>query len=183
MAQLFVGQVHGVTGLEGDDAFPATLGDLVTDFHGGAEGIREFGLEVAEIQDFNRAGDSEAALAVEGGYPGVFHVFGAIDLLGHGLHLGIADLFDSLHIHHGQHRVAIDIGVTQGNAFGTFDGIHIFQQAHHRDREERTIREGHFLGGAHGVGDIHKAFQWAEIATTHHHGIASSLGANDHGRQ
>ena len=58
VAEFFVRTVHRVAGLEGDHFLPAALGDFVADLDRGAEGIREFGLEIAEAQDLDRAGDN-----------------------------------------------------------------------------------------------------------------------------
>ena len=54
MAQLFVGAVHRVAGLEGHHALPATLGDLAANCHCGAEGIGEVLLKIGVIEHFDR---------------------------------------------------------------------------------------------------------------------------------
>ena len=53
-AQLFVGAVHGVSGLEGDYALPTPLGNLASDRHRGAERVGEVLLKVGVVEHFDR---------------------------------------------------------------------------------------------------------------------------------
>ena len=98
-------------------------------------------------------------------------VGGAIDLLGHELHLFGCELLDRLDVLNGEDRVALHVGVTQGDSLGSPDGVGILQQVDDRDREEETDGGPHVFGAAHGVGDIHEAGERSEVATPHHHGV------------
>ena len=70
--------------------------------------------------------------------------------------LFITDLFDGMHVHHRQYRIAFHIGIAQGDAARILDVIHVFQQAEHRHREEGAIRQRHLLSSTHGIFKVHK---------------------------
>ena len=183
VTQLLVGEVHGVAGLEGDDALPTALGDLVADLHGGAEGVREIVLEVGEMQDLDGARDREPTLAVERLDARMLRVGGAVDLLGHQRHLRVAHLLDRLDIHHGEYRIALDIGVAQGDPLGPGDPVGALEQAENRHREEAPVGGPHPLGHGDGVGDIHEAGQRTKIPAAQHHGIGGRLRTDNDRRQ
>ncbi len=181
VAKLLVRQVHGIAGLKGHHALPATLGDLVSDLDRGAEGIGEIVLEIREMQYLDRAGDGKAALAMEGRDPRMLGILGAIDLLGHQGHLGVGNLLDGRDIHDRQHRVPLDVWITQRDPSGVADGRNAFQQTEDRHGEEKAVGRAHGFGDADGVRHIHESIERAEITAAHHDGISGRLGT-DHDR-
>ena len=183
VTEFLVRQMHRVAGLEGHNLFPPTLGDFVADLDSGAESVGEIGDEVRKVQYLDWTRHADPALRVERSDARMLRVAGTVDLLGHHLHLLIGDFFNGLHLHNRQYRIALDIGVTQRNALGVPDRFRAFDQAHHRDREERAIAQGHLFRGAHRVSDIHETRQGAEITGAHHHGIAGRLRTDQQGRQ
>jgi len=173
--------MHRIASLKGDNLFPAALGDLVADLDCGTEGVRKVGNEVRKVQYLNRTRDSHAPLRVEGSHTRMVRISRAVDLIGHHAHLFIGNRLDRLDVHHGQHRIALDVGIAQCDTLRVTDSIGAFQQAHHRHREEGTVTEGQFLCCAHGISDIHEALQGVEVTGAHHYGIAGGL-RTDHNR-
>ncbi len=64
-AQLFVGEMHGIAGLECDHLVPFAIFYFFANLHRGAEGVGEFPTEIAEIQHLDRPGDTVIAQVTE----------------------------------------------------------------------------------------------------------------------
>ncbi len=141
-AQFFVGAVHRVTGLESDHIIPATLHELVADGHRGAEGIGEVVSKVGVVQHLDIAGNDKVACGQEIGHTRVLLVVGGKNLLGHGFQFGVRRFFDGGYIHHRNHRLAVHIGIAQGDALGAFNGADILQHIDDRHGPEQAIGGG-----------------------------------------
>ena len=108
---------------------------------------------------------------------------GAEDLLGHQLHLLVADFIDGLYVLDGQDRVALHVRVAQGDALGALDGVHVVRQVQHRRGPEQAIDGVHGLGHAQGIGQVHIAGQRIEVACPQHDRIGGGRRAErQHGQ-
>jgi len=183
VAQLFVRQVHRVARLKCDHALPAALLDFVANLHRGPESIGKVGFEVTEIEHLDRTADGVASMPVEGRDAWMFAVVGAVDLFGHQRHLFIVDGFDSGDLLNRDHRVTLDIRVTQRDARGAFDLANRFHQVQHRYREKLAVAGMHVLGDAKRIGEVHVTLQWREVPATEHYRVGRGGGTDLHRRQ
>ena len=180
VAQLFVGQVHRVAGLEGDHAFPAALLDFVSDLHRGAEGVGEIGLEIAEVKYLYRSADGIAAVAVEGRDARVLVIERAINLLRHQCHLVVADGFDVVDLLDCNNRIAVDVRIAQRDARRAFDLRNRFHQVQDRHREEAAVGQVHVIGARKRIGHVHVTLQRGEVTPAEHHRVGGRGGADFH---
>ena len=174
-AQFLVRPVHRVAGLESHDLLPAVLRYLVADFHRGAEGIREVGLEIREVQHLDRAGQQGIAQLAESGHTGVLGIKRAENLLRHEIVLLLADRLHGVDVHDRQHRVPLDIGVAQGDPAAGLDAG-VVGPVDNGHGEEQAIDGVHLLGNTEGIGQVHVAGQGVEIPASEHHRIGRRGG-------
>jgi hypothetical protein len=83
---------------------------------------------------------------------------GAEHCSGDVLHLLVAHLLDGLHIHHREHRIALHIGIAQGDAEP--GGSTSWSSVRLRSARARTGRlRAQIVGDGQGVGEAHVAAQ------------------------
>ncbi len=144
-AELFVGAVHGVPGLEGHYALPAALINLFANRHGGTECLGKVLFEVGVIQHFDRTRDHGAALRGKGGHTGMFGIIGAEDLGEDGGNVAIAQGLDGLDGHDRQQWVAFAVWVSQRQTLTRLDGAALCE-VDHRHRPKEAVGRGHVFG-------------------------------------
>ena len=182
-AKFFVRAVHGVAGLEGHHLVPTALGKLRADLGGGAEGVREITLEIAEIQHLDRPGDQLAAQRLEGRHAGVVLVAGAEDLGDDQRHVLLAQRLDALHGLHGDDGMPVHIGVAQGDALGAANSAAVGGEIEHRHRPEQAVGGLQLAGHGQRVGAVHVAGQRIEITAAQHHRVSGCGGVQQQRRQ
>ena len=111
VAQLFVGAVHGVAGLEGHDPIPTALGDLGAQLNSGAEGLGKVAGEIREVEHLDRPNDEGVARGLESSDSGMGVVVRAKDLGNNGGALRIRKRFDRGHFLYGEDGIAVHIGI------------------------------------------------------------------------
>ena len=155
LAQFLMCPVHGITGLEGNDFFPAVGGDPGADLHGCPEGVREILLEVTVVQYLQRACHEVVSRRHERGHAGMVRVQSAEDFFRDPGQLLIRKRIYRGHVLYGKHRRTGNVGVAQCYTPGGADprGVGTHVQARHRP--EQAVNGMHFLCDTDGVGSVH----------------------------
>ena len=144
-AQFLVRKVHRISRLESNDFFPTAFSNIVTNLDGGFEGAAKVGLEIAQIENVNRARYAEISEASKYRDTRMRIIKRAVYLLRHRIHLLGRYLLDSVDIHNRDDRIALDIRVPQCNTIGTFNSADIVGEVQHRHRPEKSVDRLHFL--------------------------------------
>ena len=112
----------------------------------------------------------------------MLRIQGAEHFLGNKPDLLLAHGLDRFHVHDRQHRVALDVGIAQGDAAAR-GNVGRLGQVDDRHRPEQAVDGLQLVGNAQGIGQVHVAIERVEVAGAQHHRVGGGGGIEQQGRQ